>query len=234
MISKLCAASAMTLAGLLLTGTASAQRPGSGEQGVSGAPPAPGQALELSVGTGYAQGFGNVGNRLPPITDTSGAGGAIAVAVGYRVDPTLQFDLYGTGAQFARGNNVDGSASIYSATLGIEAAWHLLPQQRFDPWVSLGTGWRGYWVSTTPGTSSMHAWELARLQVGVDYRLSRTVALAPVIGADLSMFYAQESVGQATFSGVGEPALTPFVFAGVLGRFDIALSPAATAQAAAR
>src|SRR5258708_3377141 len=149
-------------------------------------------SVELTVGTGYAQGFGDISANRPNLTDVGQSGGAVQIGVGYRVIPQLSLGVYGTGAMFSRGDQVDSSSNLYSATAGVEAAWHFLPSaNQLDPWVSLGTGWRGYWIHDDLGTASLQGLQLAKLQAGLDYRVSRDIAISPVIGADLSMFLSE-------------------------------------------
>jgi hypothetical protein len=192
-------------------------------------------ALELTIGTGYAQGFGDIGTNRPTLTDLAQPGGAVQVGVGYRVIPELALGIYGAGSMFTRGDQVDTSTNLYSAAAGVQADWHFLPAaHQVDPWVSLGTGWRGYWIHNDQGTTSLHGLELAKLQVGVDYRVARAVAISPLIGADLSMFLAESNPASTTFSNVADPKVNTFVFAGLLGRFDIPVGAEASSQVAAR
>jgi hypothetical protein len=192
-------------------------------------------AVELTIGTGYAQGFGDIGANRPTLTDVAQPGGAVQIGVGYRVVPQLTLGIYGAGSMFSRGDQVDTSTNLYSAAAGAQADWHFLPaEHQFDPWVSLGTGWRGYWIHGDQGTTSLHGLELAKLQVGVDYRLGRAVAISPLIGADLSMFLTESSPSSPTFSNVTDPKVNTFVFAGLLGRFDIPVGSDTSSQVAAR
>src|SRR5438105_834837 len=49
---------------------------------------APSNALEVDVGTGYHQGFGGITNRPSDrVQDYSGAGIALGLDIGYRVNP---------------------------------------------------------------------------------------------------------------------------------------------------
>jgi hypothetical protein len=179
-------------------------------------------AVELSVGTGYAQGFGDIAANRPTLTDVGQPGGAVQVGVGYRVIPELSLGIYGTGAMFSRGDQVDNSTNLYSSTAGVEAAWHFLPSAHdLDPWVSLGTGWRGYWIHGDQGTTSLQGLQLAKLQVGLDYRATRAIALSPVIGADLSMFLSESTPLASGYSNITDPKVNTFLFGGVQARFDI-------------
>jgi hypothetical protein len=184
--------------------------------------PAAKDAIELTIGTGYAQGFGDVASNHARLGDLSTAGGAVQLGVGYRILPRLTLGVYGTGAMFGRGDQVGSSANLYSATAGVQADWHFVPKgSEWDPWVSLGTGWRGYWINQDQGTTSLHGWEIAKLQVGVDYRISPAVAISPVIGADVSTFFTESTPQAGGFSNLQSPTANTFVFGGVMGRFDI-------------
>jgi hypothetical protein len=188
---------------------------------------APTHALELTIGTGYEQGFGNVSGGQPRLTDLATAGGAVQIGVGYRVLPQLTLGVYGSGAMFGRGDQVDSTAKVYSAAAGVQADWHFLPAGReLDPWVSLGTGWRGYWIQTdSAGQTSLQGLELAKLQVGLDYRIDRAVSIGPVVGVDLSTFLTQSTPTSNGFANVSSPNVNTFLFAGLMGRFDVPTEP---------
>jgi len=236
MNTKWIALAAVAVSSTALTGIASAQEidrrvPKSNADALAPAT----DSLELTIGTGYAQGFGEIGTNQPKLTDVGQPGGAVQIGVGYRLIPPLTLGLYGSGAMFSRADQVDGSTSLYSSTAGVQADWHFLPsQQEFDPWVSLGTGWRGYWIHNDQGTTSLHGLELAKLQVGVDYRVARTVAISPLIGADVSMFLTQASPTSPSFSNISDPQVNTFVFAGLMGRFDLPVGSDASSQVARR
>jgi hypothetical protein len=123
---------------------------------------------------------------------------------------------------FARADEAAQSTKVYSAATGVQADVHFIPAgHEFDPWLSLSTGWRGYWAHTDQGTSSMQGMELAKLQIGVDYRVDESLALSPVVGVDLSSFFTQSTPAAETFHNISKPDVNTFVFAGLQGRFDI-------------
>jgi hypothetical protein len=180
-------------------------------------------ALELTVGTGYEQGFGKFASGQPSLTDVGNAGGAVQIGVGYRLLPQLTLGVYGSGAEFGRGSQVDSSASLYSAAAGVQADWHFRPGgSALDPWISLGAGWRGYWIDQNAGKTSLQGMELGKLQVGLDYRLDRAIAISPVVGADLSTFFTQSTPESSGFHNLASPQVNTFFFAGLMGRFDLA------------
>jgi outer membrane protein W len=233
------AAVAMTTT-MITAGTANAQEPTkdardtTSSEGTSTLPAAD-RSVELTLGAGYAQGLGNVGAAQPSLSDVGQAGGAVQVGVCYRLIPQLALGVYGSGATFARGDQVDSSTNLYTATAGVQADWHFIPAaSQFDPWVSLGTGWRGYWVSANQGTTALHGLELAKLQVGVDYRIDRSIAVSPVIGADMSTFLTESTLATSGYHNVQSPKVDTFVFAGLQGRFDVPVGPRRDKQVASR
>ncbi|HEU4727412.1 MAG TPA: hypothetical protein VFT22_05980 [Kofleriaceae bacterium] len=151
-------------------------------------------ALEIAVGTGYTQGGGKLGGALGNLEDVSGPGAAFELDLGYRIIPQLTLGAYGTFSAYQHGDAIDSSTDVLGATAGLQAAWHFRPETSVDPWISLGAGWKGLWLNPSDGkVTSLQGLELARLQVGADYRITREIAIAPVIGGSLSMFVSQDS-----------------------------------------
>jgi hypothetical protein len=218
---------ASTMGALLVAGSANAQVQTKDEatEGAAEKRLAPAtKAVELTVGTGYEQGFGKFGSGQPSLTDVGTAGGALQIGVGYRVIPRLTLGLYGSGAVFGRGDQVDPSANLYSTAAGFQADWHFLPGGHLlDPWISLGGGWRGYWIGANSGTTSIQGMEIAKLQVGVDYRIAQSISVSPVVGIDLSSFFTQSTPETNRFTNIPSPDVNTFLFAGMMGRFDLGL-----------
>ncbi len=184
--------------------------------------PAVTHALEIGVGAGYTQGTGDIGSGMSSLGDLSGAGGSAELQVGYRIIPHLELGLYGSFSGFQSGDALADSTNVLGASAGVQAAWHFLPAEALDPWIGLSTGWRGLWLSPDSGkNTSLQGLELARLQVGLDYRVTPEVAIAPVVGASLSMFVSQDAPGQSGYQDINDPQANVFFFAGVMGRFDL-------------
>jgi len=183
--------------------------------------PAVTNALEIAVGGGYSQGVGDVGKGMGSVDDLTGPGGGAELKVGYRLIPNLAFGAFGSLSGFSTGDQVDGSTDVLGATAGIFADWHFLPAETIDPWLSLSTCWRG--LRLTRGgvkDTSLQGLEIAKLQAGVDYRITPEVAIAPVIGASMSMYLAQKSPGSEGYDEIDNPELNVYFFGGVQGRFD--------------
>lgn len=175
----------------------------------------PQNALELSLGTGYTQGFGSLqsGVGMPSVA-TYGLG--VDLGIGYRVNPRWGV-LWSGQYQDLTSERADAARAFTSS---LAAQFHYAPEARLDPWLEVGAGYRFLWED--PGaapTLLTHGIELARVRLGLDYRADGAVAIGPVIGADATMFLFQ-NVG-STEGSIADPRLSTFVFAGVQGRLDI-------------
>jgi hypothetical protein len=180
-------------------------------------------AFEIGVGAGYSQGGGKLGDNVGShLEDVAGPGGTVELDLGYRIIPQLSVGAYGTFSQFQRGDNVVGDANILGASAGVQAAWHFRPDRSVDPWISLGGGWKGLWLDADNAkTTSLQGLDLARLQVGADYRVSRDVSISPVIGGSLGMFISQDTPMTTDLTEIQGKQVNFTGFAGLSGRFDL-------------
>jgi len=236
MNTKWITALTVALSGVVVSGVAgAAEKDEAGAQQSSRELAPATHAVELTIGTGYAQGFGDVASGQPKLTDLAQAGGAVQTSVGYRVIPQLTLGVYGSGAMFSRADQVDSTTNVYSASAGIESDWHFLPSShQLDPWVSLSSGWRGYWVHNNQAETSLQGLQIARLQLGLDYRIDNAIAISPIIGADLSTFLSERTPTSGGFTNISNPNVDTFLFAGLQGRFDIPTRSGSTSQVASR
>ena len=178
--------------------------------------PAPRDALELSFGTGYTQGFGSLrrGVGLPSVAS---AGVGFDLGVGYRINAHWAVLWTGEYEVFTaeRSDVVDGITN----TVG--AQYHLAPTNKVDPWAELGAGYRYLWESNNYApTVRWHGFELVHLRVGIDFRMDPMTAIGPVIGADATIFQ-YEDLPYYTTVHIHDTRPSTFVFAGLQGRFDI-------------
>src|SRR5438105_14264588 len=182
---------------------------------------APGSAWEIGLGFGYSQGVGDIGGNSPTLTDLTHGGGEVQLSLGYRINPNWLVGIYGTGGKYSLGNLTASDSEVWSATAGVQANYHVLPGEQWDPWIGLGAGWRGHWISKPGATDSRQGLDLARLQVGVDYRLRREFSVSPYVGASATMFLTQSLSQQSGFSNVPDPSVNFFFAGGLMGRFDV-------------
>lgn len=177
--------------------------------------------FEIGLAGGYTQGAGGAG-LIGNIEDVAGPGGTVELQLGFRAGTRFGAGVYGAVARFRHGDAISDGSRAYGATAGVQAVWHSSDARSIDPWVSVGAGWRGLWINRVGAPpSSMQGIELLRLQLGIDYRLSAHLAVAPVISASLSMFLVENAVMPDDFTPVQDKRLNLYGFAGVLGRFDL-------------
>jgi hypothetical protein len=200
--------------------------PASGARPINPVP----NSLELGVSFGYEQGFG-VPAHQPTLGGPTAAGGSLQLDLGWRPTPPFELGVYGSVGLLGLGLAAPNTTKVFgsnstTASAGIQGAWHILPNGSFDPWVSVGTGWRGYWVPFLGGngTESFQGLDVARFRVGLDYRAFSTLALSPVAGVDLSTFLEQHVPGVSGWHGAPSD-FNAFLFLGIAGRVDFPVNP---------
>jgi|HubBroStandDraft_6_1064221.scaffolds.fasta_scaffold08402_5 hypothetical protein len=177
---------------------------------------APTQGIEIGVATGYTRGVGSIGDGMQRIEDISRSGASVELDAMYRINARFAVGVYFSLARYATVEQI----GVLGAGAGFQAVAHLRPDRSADPWVSLATGWRSLAVSAegTPN-GSLQGFDLARVQLGLDYRVNENVAIAPVVGASLSAFVVEESPDR--FTEISDKTLSVVGFAGLAGRFDL-------------
>jgi len=178
---------------------------------------APQSALEIRFSAGYSQGVGSLDSGGgQTVQDVADVGGGIDLGIGFRVSPHFSLGTYATGALYSP---VTPDSSVRSIAGGVEATWHFRPYKSLDPWIALGVGYRAFWESPPAGdTIVWQGFEIGRLGVGVDYRLSPSVAIGPTIVAALT-YFSKKPNASAPEGFIGG-ATGSFVSAGVGVRFD--------------
>lgn len=175
-------------------------------------------AFELAIGGGYTQGVGATGNGMD-VQDIAGPGGSGELQLGYRLTPSLALTAYTTASAFSAGNSLSEKMNDVGAmTAGTMATWHFRPARSVDPWLGVGGGVR--WLAIDQNNSDtvkLRGLDVARLQVGIDYRVSPGFAISPMIGATATTFL-QQDIGNGYRSTDHEVSWT--FSGGVLGRFD--------------
>jgi len=180
---------------------------------------APGNALEIKVADGYTQGFGNLapGRGLPSVL---GAGNAVSADLDYRLTPVWSVGVEGQYQSFSPELN----SKVQGAALNFGATYHFSPVMRGDPWLRIGTGYRWLWEYDPPGLGGLwvdrHGIEAASAKLGYDMRVSEDVAIAPVLGADVSTFIWQQASNDGTHA-MAPAQVASFIYVGLQGRFDI-------------
>jgi hypothetical protein len=126
--------------------------------------------------------------------------------------------------------------SANDTRLGIEAAYHVLPDGFVDPWFGLGFGYE--WLSATvtgplttgTGTGKLSygvdGWELINFMGGVDFRLlNGALGLGPFVSLALTQYDHQSApsgtAGGTTGSSITSQSLHEWFFIGAKGSYDL-------------
>ena len=181
-------------------------------------PDVPIQAFEINGSIGYTQGFGEIVDGLN-VNKVITEGLGTELGLGYRIDPHWSVGAYGQYNQFS----AERSDQARGLTAGLQVTYHILPFEHWDPWLQFGTGYRILWEQPANDsglpTVMTHGFEPARFTVGLDYRLSRDIAISPQAGIDLSV-PAWQTVHNNTVA-LDDPRPSTYVFAGMGMRFDL-------------
>lgn len=181
--------------------------------------PAVHNALELTIATAYSQGTGDLGGDLGAVKDVAGAGGGFEAGIGWRITPNLMIGAYTNLLGFT--DSGDSNSDAVTLAAGLKADWHFMPAAALDPWVSLGTGVKFLGIENGDTDRGLTGLELAKLQVGVDYRVSPGFAIGPVIGASAAMFNNYyDDVESDDAMEINDREVNWTFSAGVMGRFD--------------
>jgi hypothetical protein len=190
------------------------------DQGTEDSPrAAPAQAFELTLGSGYNQGFGDIDGDGFNLGDHARGGPGFRLGLGYRIDPRWMVGGYLEGAHYLRRQNGEGDTRAWGGGMGVQGAYFFAPYSTINPWVGLGTGVRTY-VLDRPNadTSFAYGWDIVRASVGVEYRVTQTTSMGPMFGATITTFSARGDASEVETIRDREPST--FVFAGMQGRFD--------------
>ena len=184
--------------------------------------PAPSKALEISVSGGYTQGFGDLSCEQG-LGDVAGAGAGLGLNLSYRISPMFSVGIATQGQAFAPNKDLGPGAQVYGLTAGLDATMHLAPYSEVDPFISVGMGYRSLWslLEGPQNDVQTHGFQLARLNVGVDMRVSKDVAVGPMIGADLTTFAWRNPIGEEPNERIRGMSVSTFLYAGLQGRFDV-------------
>ncbi len=203
---------------------------------------APSGAFEIGASGLYNQGWGNLTDSVSPRTpltgrkvqDVGGAGIGGELDLGYRFAPPAAAGVFGQFSEYDADQRLLSGTNVRSILAGIQGSWHARPYHSVDPWVNLGSAWRGYWiVPEVGGITSYQGWEIARLQIGLDMRASREIAIAPYVSGGLDVFFS-EKLPNIDSRNLDPVPVSGWFGAGVMGRFDVGGRYVTPATATAR
>jgi hypothetical protein len=203
---------------------------------------APTRAFEIGVQGLYNQGWGNLTDTAGAIAagtgrqvqNVAGAGVGGELDLSYRMSPQMAVGVFGNFSEYNQDAVLATGTNVRSLATGIQAKWFARPYHVVNPWVGLGSAFRGHWiVPEVGGVTSRWGWEIARLQVGADLRASREISIGPFAAGGLDIFLGESIPGLGARNLSGPPAAF-FFSAGLVGRFDVGGSYVTRESAVAR
>jgi hypothetical protein len=135
-------------------------------------------------------------------------------------------------------NQTGFGCSSNDTRLGVNAAYHVLPDGFVDPWFGVGIGYEWFSFTETataavsgtgkPVTASggVAGWEFVNLEGGVDFRLlNGALGVGPFIQLNLDQYdhqsVASDANGGTTGSSIQNQALHEWFLMGVKGSYDL-------------
>jgi hypothetical protein len=211
-----------TIALLLVSSTAALAQPGADSITTSEVAPIS-NAVEIAIGGGYMQSAGDIAGGMADVQDLAKGGGGAELQVGWRITPHITLGGYATLAGYDTGSAVAPATDLaVGATFGMKADYHFLPSNRIDPWISVGQGWRGLWLGNDKETEQyLNGFDVARLQLGVDYRITPSIALSPYVGASATVFVGKGNEMEDSYDELDDKKLNFAFTGGMMGRFDL-------------
>jgi hypothetical protein len=183
---------------------------------------APRNAFEIGVQGGYTQPFGDL-EQGSDISDVIDAGGEVALELNWRISPRYAFGGTARFHESVVDDQLGENFDVRGGSANIQGTFHLAPFSVADPYITLGAGYRV--LSLVPegplDATIRHGFEFARAQVGLDFRVSRDVALGPNAGVAGNVFLWEDSPTTTGNETIDDPRPNAFVFAGLTGRFDL-------------
>lgn len=179
-------------------------------------------AFEIAISGNYAQGVGQTGIGAN-VEDLAGPGGNAALEFGHRLTPNLLLGAYGTLEGYSTGSRLNERMNdVVGASIGFKGDWHFRPNRSVDPWISGGGGMRFLWIDeNNTNTTALRGIDLARVQIGVDYRISKGLAISPVIGATATMYLEKDTPMTDGYRAIDDKHVSWTFTGGLLGRFDL-------------
>nr|PZN19827.1 MAG: hypothetical protein DIU78_20360 [Pseudomonadota bacterium] len=169
---------------------------------------------EITFSIGYVRGLGQPQGGVGDLFGSLGSGASLDLGVGYRLSPRWMLGVSGA-YQIYGGDTLEGDDLAHGAIGRLDATYHFEPFSRLDPWARAGIGYRLLHHAPASGRDDLlHGVQLLSVTTGLDFRMQRDVAFAPILGADLDLFLYDRT------DAVDRPRVSAFVYLGMQGRFD--------------
>lgn len=206
--------------GLALVMASSALLASEPEAASTTAMPAASRAFEIGFAAGYTHPFGKLPGAIAHY-GSIGPGGAVAVDVGYRIDPHWSVSSSWQVHESIGDSGFAQTLGVLGLTSAAQCTHRFLPFDETSPFLSLGTGYRALWLLPSDTESAVfHGVEVAKVAAGIDLlRPHASASVGALIGFDLSVFMFGDVGG--TSRVLDDPRLVSFIFVAMVSTFDL-------------
>lgn len=154
----------------------------------------------MALRTGFSLPFGKVdGDSDAKMSDTVSGQVPLFIELGGKPIKQLFLGAYlGLGIGGVTGDleddcdQYDVDCLAFSAHLGAEVQYHILPHEDLNPWVGYGIGFESLSIAVTQGDEdgnlSFGGFQFARFMGGVDFRINRTLGIGPFVDFSLGQY----------------------------------------------
>ena len=191
--------------------------------------------FEAGIRLGYGFPLGSV---VKDSAFSDGLSGMVPIWLdaGYRINPNWYVGAYGQYGFISVKEQSPGSpggcapsqdCSAHSIRFGVMGQYHILPAGPFDPWVGLGLGYEMLSISSSVGAqkvdASLSGFEFANLQLGGDYKVSRSLGIGPFASFSLGQYSSASTSlnGVSTSVDIKDKALHEWFVVGVRGTYGV-------------
>ena len=169
-------------------------------------------AFQLAFRTGYMAPFGNIDGAPGDSMGNFFSGEVpLTVDIGWKVVPNVLIGAYlgfgiggASGSEAATNTLFCGSASY---RVGLEGQYQFLPDGALNPWLGYGLGFEWIGLDCAYSSASAGGIEFAHFMAGLNVRLSRTIAVGPIVDFSLGEYSTFETTGATPTSGIAGKAL---------------------------
>jgi len=189
----------------------------------------------LGLRAGYAMPMGKVGGasvggltiKSTDLKDGLKSAVPLQLDLGYRLNPHVYVGGYFQYA-FAQINTDKGPCDGCSAkdlAFGAGAAYHILPEGAFDPWIGVSFGYEI--LSTSLGSGdvdfSVKGMQFVNLQLGGDFLTSPGLTVGPVVNVAIGKFssFSASGSGMSLDGDLYNAEVHEWVTLGVRGQFTL-------------
>jgi hypothetical protein len=184
--------------------------------------------LQIALRAGVQVPFGQVtGNGPDAMSESFSWQGPLVLEIGWKFFPNLFVGLYGSlgfggtsGAALSACSENNLSCFAFTGRAGLEAQYHFAPAAPTNPWLGYGIGYESSTIyeSNDNGSDSVTAsgWEFGHFMAGVDFLLSKKIAIGPLVDFSLGQYTSliTSPIASSTGGGIAHSALHEWLFIG--------------------